>query len=97
MAVLETLAECWQYDLWFQIISAAFGDHPEQVDLAYHPALQLPAMMLRRDDTGTGTMVRAKYNANRSYQDQVKPFNFMCGFTGFPPLSATGEEIGDGA
>ena len=39
-----------------------------------------------------------EHNANRSYQDQVKPFNFMCGFQA-SPLAATGEEfvIGDGS
>ena len=34
----------WQYDLWFQIVRAVLDGHPEQVDLTYHPALQLPAM-----------------------------------------------------
>jgi hypothetical protein len=40
----EIGAERWQYDLWFQIIRADLDGHPEQVDLTYHPAPQLPAM-----------------------------------------------------
>jgi len=38
-----------------------------------------------------------KHNTNHSYEDRVKPFNFMCGFLA-SLLCATGEEtfiIGD--
>src|ERR1700730_4603147 len=40
-----------------------------------------------------------KHNANRPYEDRVKPFNFMCGFQA-SSLPATSEEtfvIGDGS
>ena len=59
VSVLEIGVECWQYDLWFQIISAAFGDHPEQVDLGVPsgPAIACDEPLCR-DDTGTGTMVQ---------------------------------------
>ena len=33
----------WQYDLWHQIIRAALDGHPDQIDLDYHLALNLPA------------------------------------------------------
>jgi hypothetical protein len=36
--------ERWQYDLWYQIVSAALSANPNIVDLGYHPALKLPAV-----------------------------------------------------
>jgi copper chaperone CopZ len=81
----------WQYDLWFQIIRAVLDGHPEQVDLTYHPALQLPAMSRYAVTTPALERWFKKHNAIRSYADRVKPFNFMCGFQA-SPLAATGEE-----
>jgi hypothetical protein len=95
----EIGVERWEYDLWFQIIRAALGDHPEQVGLTYHPALQLPAMSRYAVTTPVLERWFKEYNANRSYQDRVKPFNFMCGFQA-SPFVATGQEtfvIGDGS
>jgi hypothetical protein len=74
-------------------------DHPEQVDLAYHAALQLPAMSRYAVTTPALERWFKKHNANRSYEDRIKPFNFMCGFQA-SPLATTGEEtfvIGDGS
>jgi hypothetical protein len=81
--------ERWQYDLWFQIIRAVLDGHPEQVDLSYHPALQLPAMS--RYSVTTPALERwfQHHNANRPYEDRVKPFNFISGFQASP---AIGEE-----
>jgi hypothetical protein len=89
----------WQYDLWFQIVSATLDGHPEEVDLTYHPALQLPAMSRYAVTTPALERWFKKYNATRPYEDRVKPFNFMCGFQA-SPLAATGEEtfvIDDGS
>jgi hypothetical protein len=87
----EIGVERWQYDLWFQIIRAALDGHAEQVDLAYHPALQLPAMSRYAMTTRALERWFKGHNAQRAYEDQVKPFNFMCGFQA-SPLAATGEE-----
>jgi DNA-binding Xre family transcriptional regulator len=89
--------ERWQYDLWFQIIRANLDGHPEQVDLTYHPALQLPAMS--RYSVTTPVLERwfKQHNANRPYEDRVKPFNFI---SGFQASHAMGEEmfiIGNGS
>jgi hypothetical protein len=95
----EIDVERWQYDLWFQISRAVLDGHPEQVDLTYHPALQLPAMSRYAVTTPALERWFKKYNANRPYEDRVKPSNFMCGFQA-SPLAATGEEtfvIGDGS
>jgi hypothetical protein len=87
----EIGVERWQYDLWFQIIRADLDGHPEQVDLTYHSALQLPAMSRYAVTTPALERWFKEYNANRSYQDRVKPFNFMSGFQA-SPLAATGQE-----
>jgi hypothetical protein len=84
---------------FFRIIRAVLDGHPEQVDLTYHPALQLPAMSRYAVTTPALERWFKKHNAIRSYADRVKPFNFMCGFQA-SPLAATGEEtfvIDDGS
>jgi hypothetical protein len=67
----------WQYDLWWQIVSAALAGHPDRIDLAYHPALAAPAVS--RYGATTPELLRwfSRYNAKRSYRQQVKPFGFL--------------------
>ena len=74
----------WQYDLWHQIIRAAIDGHPDQVDLSYHPALGGPATS--RYAATTPQLLRwfKRYNRNRPYRDQVRPFNFMLAFQPSP-------------
>jgi hypothetical protein len=94
----EIGVERWQYDLWFQIIRAALDGQPEQVDLTYHPALQLPAMSRYAVTTPVLERWFKKHNEERPYEERGKPFNFMCGFQASPPT--TGEEtfvIDDGS
>ena len=68
----------WQYDLWFQIIQAAYSDTPEMVPLDYHPALRNPAVSRYAATTPELLQWFKRYNTGRPYCDQVKPFNFMC-------------------
>jgi hypothetical protein len=82
-----------------QIIRAVLDGHPEQADLNYHPALQLPAMSRYAVTTPALERWFKKHNATRPNEDRVKPFNFMCHFQA-SPLAATGEEtfiVGDGS
>jgi hypothetical protein len=81
----------WQYDLWYQIIIAALDGHPDQVNLDYHPALNQPAAS--RYGATTPKLLRwfKTYNQNRSYRDQVKPFNFLLAFQASPALSVVDE------
>ena len=78
--------ERWQCDLWYQIIVAALDGHPDQVDLDYHTSLNQPAAS--RYGATTPKLLRwfKTYNLNRSYRDQVKPFNFMLAFQASPSL-----------
>jgi len=87
---------CWQYDLWYQIIRSQLHGHPDQVDLNYHEALEKPAAS--RYGATTPNLLRwfKTYNQNRSYQDQVKPFNFLISFQARPRLAlAAAEECAD--
>jgi hypothetical protein len=79
--------ERWQYDLWYQIIRAELEGHPDQVDLTYHEALGKPAAS--RYGATTPKLLRwfKRFNQNRLYRDQVKPFNFLICFQGRPQLT----------
>jgi hypothetical protein len=89
--------ERWEYDLWFQIIRAALDGHPEQVDLNYYPALQLPAMSRYAVTTPALEGWFKQHNANRPYEDRVKPFNFISGFQASPAIGEETFVIGNGS
>lgn len=72
--------ERWQHDLWHRIIGAAINGHPAQVPLDWNPALA--GMAASRYAATTPMLLRwfKSYNQDRSYRDQVRPFNFMLAF-----------------
>lgn len=70
----------WQYDLWFQIILAAYTDKPAVVQLDYHPSLRNPAVSRYAATTPPLLSWLKGYNASRTYGERVKPFGFMCAF-----------------
>jgi hypothetical protein len=76
-SVLTKGTERWHSDLWSQIVSAALAGHPDRIDLAYHPAFAAPAVS--RYGATTPELLRwfRRYNAKRSYRQQVKPFGFL--------------------
>ncbi len=69
--------ERWQHDLWYRIVQAALGDTPEQVKLDGLPGLRTPAVS--RYAATTPHLLRwfKKYNAEKPYREQVKPFGFL--------------------
>ena len=76
-SVLTDGVEHWQHDLWWQIVTAALGDDPDEIDLQFHDAMGEPAMS-RYAATTTELLAWFKaYNAGREPRDQVKPFNFL--------------------
>ena len=75
----EIGVERWQYDYWHQIIRAALDGHPDQVDLDYHPKLDSPAASRYGATTPNLLGWFKKHNVDRSYDDQVKPSNFLAG------------------
>jgi hypothetical protein len=69
--------ERWQYDLWYNIVTAALAGTPDTVDLTYHPALKLPAVSRYGASTPRQLDWFAKLNQGKAYRDQVKPGNFL--------------------
>ena len=80
-SVLRDGTARWHCDLWHQIIKAALDGRPDQVRLDYHSALKYPAVS--RYGATSPELLRwfKRYNATRSYRDQVKPFNFLLSMT----------------
>jgi hypothetical protein len=74
----------WEYDLWHEIIRAALEGHPNQVDLSYHDALKRPAASRYGATTPALLNWFKRFNRERSYADQVKPFNFLNSFQARP-------------
>lgn len=85
--------ERWQYDLWHQIIRATLDGHPDQIDLDYHPALNLPAASRYAATTPALLNWFKLYNRNRRYQDQVRPFGFMMAFQAWPAAIKNGGKM----
>jgi len=71
----------WQHDIWWQIVTSALENHPNKVNLSFHQALDLPAIV--RFGLTTPHLLRyfKKYNQGKTYRDQAKPFGFMTGLT----------------
>ena len=70
----------WEEDVWKQIITAALGDKPREVDYAYRREMLKPA---RSRYSATRPAVLnwfRRYNEGRAYPEQVKPFNFLLTF-----------------
>jgi hypothetical protein len=70
-------ADRWQFDLWYQIVSAALAGHPDQPQLDFHPALNQPAISRYGATTPELLAWFKKYNADRPYDQQVRPFGFL--------------------
>ncbi len=79
--------ERWHYDLWHNIIRAALGGHPDQVDLSYHEGLNRPAASRYGATTPALLAWFKTYNAGREYGEQAKPFNFLIAFQARPQLT----------
>lgn len=84
VSLAEMGVERWQYDFWYQIVCAALDGHPDQIDLSYHPALDHPAASRYAATTPRLLSWFKNHNENRSYDDQVRPFNFMLAFQALP-------------
>lgn len=72
--------ERWHHDLWHRIVQAALGDKPRQVKLFDLPGFQKPAVS--RYAATTPSLLRwfKRFNAEKPYREQVRPFGFMLAF-----------------
>ncbi|MDQ3654742.1 MAG: hypothetical protein M3457_06645, partial [Chloroflexota bacterium] len=76
----ELGVERWQYDLWYRIAEAATTGHSAQLRLDDLPGFDAPAVS--RYAATTPTLLRwfDTYNADKPYQEQVRPFGFLLNF-----------------
>ena len=70
----------WEEDVWKQVISAALGSTPREVDYRFRREMLRPAHS-RYGSTRPAVLNWFKrYNKGRPYAEQVKPFNFLLTF-----------------
>lgn len=76
----ELGVERWQYDLWYRIVEAALTERSAQVRLDDLAGFNAPAVS--RYAATTPTLLRwfDRYNADKPYQEQVRPFGFLLNF-----------------
>jgi hypothetical protein len=77
---LEPPANPGRFNYWYQIIRIALDGHPDQVDLDYHPKLDLPAASRYGASTPNLLTWFNKHNEDRPYDDQVRPSNFLLAY-----------------
>jgi hypothetical protein len=83
----------WEEDVWKQIISAALGDKPREVDYAFRREMLRPAHS-RYGSTRPAVLNWFKrYNQGRAYAEQVKPFNFLLTFFTRRPEDIASEDL----
>jgi hypothetical protein len=76
----ETGVRPWEEEVWKQIITAALGDKSREVNYAYRREMMKPARS-RYGATRPAVLDWFKrYNEDRPYAEQVKPFNFLLTF-----------------
>lgn len=92
----EIGVERWQYDFWFQIIKAHLEGHPDQVDLDYHPSLNLPAASKYAATKPALLAWFKQHNSNREYPAQVRPFNFLNSFQSRPKALLSKNQLKEG-
>lgn len=73
----ELGVEIWQHDLWIEIVRAALADKPDRVNLDFHAALDLPAISRYAATTPALLKWFDRFNANRAYDRQLRPFGFL--------------------
>jgi hypothetical protein len=67
----------WHHDLWFKIVEAALVGTPNEVDLSYHKALNLPAVSHYSAVNPGLLKCFEAHNDGKDYRDRVRPFGFM--------------------
>ncbi|MGI8483116.1 MAG: hypothetical protein ACR2OU_02490, partial [Thermomicrobiales bacterium] len=83
----ELGVERWQYDLWYRIVEAAVSGKSVQVRLDDLPGFEKPAVSRYAATTPTLLHWFDRYNADRLYREQVRPFGFLLNFPRDPLAS----------
>jgi hypothetical protein len=82
--------ERWQHDLWYRIVTAALCGDSEAVDYTM-PGFDKPAVS--RFAATNPSLLRwfGRFNADKSYREQVRPFGFLLAYQPEPTLIAAKE------
>lgn len=92
----------WQYCLWVCILRAVLVGHPDRPDFSKFPNFDRPAVTQYTATTPHLLDGFERYNRDKPYAEQVRPFNFMLMFQPDPLAdweawrAATGLESGNG-
>lgn len=70
----------WQYDFWYLILEAAINGRASKTEFDKLPNFNRPAVSRYSASTPRLLNWFEKFNLNRAYRDQVKPFNFLLAF-----------------
>ena len=83
----------WQHDLWYKIVEGALAGQPENVSLDWHPAFENPAAIRYTASSPPLLNWMAPWNADRPYNEQMRPFGFLLGF--MPRIGPISETLVD--
>lgn len=82
----EIGVERWQHDFWYCIVKAALEGHPDQLDLSLLPEFDMPVVSRYAATTPELLQWFRDFNADRPYQEQVRPFGFLLALQAEQPL-----------
>jgi hypothetical protein len=72
--------ERWQHDVWYRFVEATLNCHPDQPQLDDLPGFDRPAASRYGATTPPLLGWFARYNDEKDYSVQVRPFNFLTAF-----------------
>lgn len=83
-SVLRDGVQRWHADLWFGVVEAALAGTPDQLPLDYHTALNEPALSCYSATSPELLKWFKRYNADKPYREQVRPFGFLTALSARP-------------
>ena len=84
----------WQHDIWYRIIAAALAERDAPMNHAAHSGFDKPVASQYHATTPSILKWFETYNSVRSYEEQVRPFNFLLAFQIDPTADGLSNEDG---
>jgi hypothetical protein len=70
----------WQHDFWFRIVEAGLSENPDWLKLEDIPGFERRAASRYAATTPTAARWFWRYNLDKPYREQVRPFGFVLAF-----------------